>query len=121
MLALVLMLASSRFPRTTQRRKHKHKHKSTIYEYDFHSLIVASLRSTYKLGRRKNEHKRKERKLKNSEKLSPYILVRHVGIKSRAKRQSGRAIVPNFYASALAYVMLMPITCVSILMLASYV
>ena len=62
------------------------------------------LRRTYKPGRRK--HKRNERKLKNSDKLSAYILVRHVGIKSRAKRQSGRAIVPHLYASALAYVTL---------------
>ena len=77
---------------------------------DFHSLelvlVLVSLRRTCKPGRRKHKNKRKERKLKNSDKLSAYILVRHVGIKSRAKRQSGRAIVPHFYASALAYVTL---------------
>ena len=59
---------------------------------DFHSLalvpLLASLSRTCKLGRRNHKHKRKERKLKNSEKLSVYILVRHVGIKSGAKRQS---------------------------------
>ena len=51
-------------------------------------LLLASLTRTCKLRRRKHKHKRKERKLKNSEKLSVYILVRHVGIKSGAKRQS---------------------------------
>ena len=59
---------------------------------DFHSLvlILVSLRRTCKPGRRKHKHKRKERKLKNSDKLSAYNLVthalpffRHVGIKSR--------------------------------------
>ena len=80
---------------------------------DFHSLVLglASLRPTCKPGRRKHKHKRKERKLKNSDKLSAYILVRHIGIKSRAKRQPGRAIVPNFYASALAYVTLCLFLC----------
>ena len=71
---------------------------------DFHSLVFASLRRTCKPGRRKRMHK--EKKLKNSDKLSAYNLVRHVGIKSRAKRQSWRAILPHFYASALAYVTL---------------
>ena len=73
--ALVFMLASSRFTRTTQRRKHKHKHKRMA----FHSLVLvlASLRRTCKPGRRKHKHKRRERKLKNSDKLSAYILVTH--------------------------------------------
>ena len=40
-------------------------------------LVLASLRRTFKPGRRKHKHKRKERKLKNSDKLSAYILVTH--------------------------------------------
>ena len=40
-------------------------------------LVLPSLRRTCKPGRRKHEHKRKERKLKNSDKLSAYILVTH--------------------------------------------
>ena len=48
---------------------------------DFHSLVLvlmlASLRRTCKPGRRKHKHKRKERKLKNSDKLSAYNLVTH--------------------------------------------
>ena len=48
---------------------------------DFHSfvlvLVLTSLRRTCKPGRRKHKHKRKERKLKNSDKLSAYILVTH--------------------------------------------
>ena len=39
--------------------------------------VLASFRCTCKLGRRKHKHKRKERKLKNSDKLSAYILVTH--------------------------------------------
>ena len=46
---------------------------------DFHSLLLvlmlASLRRTCKPGRRKQKHKRKEMKLKNSDKLSAYNLV----------------------------------------------
>ena len=38
-------------------------------------LMLASLRRTCKTGGRKHKHKRKERKLKNSDKLSAYILV----------------------------------------------
>ena len=37
----------------------------------------ALLRRTCKPGRRKHKHKRKERKLKNSDKLSAYNLVTH--------------------------------------------
>ena len=52
---------------------------STIEWNDFHSLVLvlvlASFHRTCKLGRRKHKHKRKERKLKNSDKLSAYILV----------------------------------------------
>ena len=48
---------------------------------DFHSLVLvlmlASLRRTCKPGRRKHKHKRKERKLKNSDKLSAHNLVTH--------------------------------------------
>ena len=48
---------------------------------DFHSLVLvlmlASLRRTCKPGRRKHKHKRKERKLKNCDKLSVYNLVAH--------------------------------------------
>ena len=48
---------------------------------DFHSLVLvlmlASLRCTRKPGQRKHEHKLKERKLKNSDKLSAYNLVTH--------------------------------------------
>ena len=46
---------------------------------DFHSLVLmlASLRRTCKPGRRKHKHKRKERKLKNNDKLSAYNLVTH--------------------------------------------
>ena len=100
---------------------------------DFHFLVLvlvpvlASLRPTCKPGRRKRKHKRKKRKLKNSDKLSAYILVRHVGIKSRAKRQSGRAIVPIFvcFYACVCHLMLMLIARVNILvlmlMLASYV
>ena len=85
---------------------------------DFHSLVLvlmlASLRRTCKPGRRKHKHKRKERKLKNSDKLSAYrqssyscvAIFHHVGIKSHAKRQPGCAIAPNLFASALAYVTL---------------
>ena len=50
---------------------------STRERNDFHSLVLASLRRTCKLGRRKHKHKRKERKLKNSDKLSAYVLVTH--------------------------------------------
>ena len=39
--------------------------------------MLASLRRTCKPGRRKHKHKRKERKLKNSDKLSAYNLVTH--------------------------------------------
>ena len=41
-------------------------------------LVLASLRRTCKPGRRKHKHKRKEIKLKNSDKFSAYILVTHV-------------------------------------------
>ena len=46
---------------------------------DFHSLVLVlvSLRGMCKPGRRKHKHKRKEIKLKNSDKLSAYILVTH--------------------------------------------
>ena len=48
---------------------------------DFHSLVLvlmhASLRRTCKPGRRKHKHKRKERKVRNSDKLSAYNLVTH--------------------------------------------
>ena len=48
---------------------------------DFHSLVLvlvlASLCRTCKPGRRKHKHKRKERKLKHSDKFSAYILVTH--------------------------------------------
>ena len=67
-------------------------------------LCLRQLRRTCKPGRRKHKHKRKERKLKNSDKLSAYILVRHVRIESCAKGQSGRGTVPHFYASALVFV-----------------
>ena len=74
------MLASFRFTRTTQRRKHIST--STREWNDFHSIVLvsvlASLRRTCKPERRKHKHKRKERKLKNSDKLSAYILVIHV-------------------------------------------
>ena len=40
-------------------------------------LMLASLRRTCKPGRRKDKHKRKERKLKNTDKLSAYSLVTH--------------------------------------------
>ena len=40
-------------------------------------LVFASLRRTCKPGRRKRKHKCKKRKLKNSDKLSAYILVTH--------------------------------------------
>ena len=79
---------------------------------DFHSLVLvlvlASLRRTCKPGRRKHKYKRKEGKLKNSDKLSAYILVTHA-----------LPFTPNFYASALAYVTLDIL--VLMLMLASYV
>ena len=39
--------------------------------------MLASLRRTCKPGRRKHNHKRKERKVKNSDKLSAYNLVTH--------------------------------------------
>ena len=39
--------------------------------------MLASLRRTCKPGRRKHKHKRRERKLKNSDKLSAYNLVTH--------------------------------------------
>ena len=69
---LVLMLASSRFTRTTQRHKHKHKaqENGTIS-----ILLCLCLRRMCKPGRRKQKHNRKERKLKNSDMLSAYILV----------------------------------------------
>ena len=70
------------------------------------ALLHHTCSGTCKLGQREHKLKRKERKLKNSDKLSAYIPVCHVGIKSCAKRQSGRAIVPHFYVSALAYVTL---------------
>ena len=38
-------------------------------------LVLASFRRTCKLGPRKHKRKRKERKLRNSDKLSAYILV----------------------------------------------
>ena len=90
---------------------------------DFHSLVLVlpSLRRTCKPARRK------QRKLKNSDKLSAYILVRHVGIKSRAKRRAR----PRYRAKVLCFcpcvchLMLMLIARVNILvlmrMLASYV
>ena len=60
----MLMLASSRFTSTTQRRKHKHKHKRMEI---VHSLVLvlmlASLRRTCKPGRRKHKHKRKHKAL----------------------------------------------------------
>ena len=40
-------------------------------------LMLASLRRTCKPERSKHKHKRKERKLKNSDILSAYILVTH--------------------------------------------
>ena len=40
-------------------------------------LVLASFCRTCKLGRRKHKHKRKERKVINSDKLSAYILVNH--------------------------------------------
>ena len=71
---------------------------------DFYSLVLVltSLRRKWKPGQCKHKHKRMERKLKNSDKFSAYILVRHVGI----KRLPSRAIVLNCYASALVYVTL---------------
>ena len=47
------------------RRKHKHRHKHK------------HKKPTCKPVRRKHKHKRKEIKLKNSDKLSAYILVTH--------------------------------------------
>ena len=101
MLAFVLMLASSRFTRNDAttffsflslrlclclRRPGLHVRRndasistSTREWNDFHSLVLvlASLRRTCKPGRRKHKHKRKERKLKNSDKLSEYNLATH--------------------------------------------
>ena len=75
---------------------------------NFHSLVLvlALLHRTCKLGRCKHKDKRKERKLENSDRLSAYILVHHVGIKSHTKRWPGCMIVPNFYTSVLVYVTL---------------
>ena len=85
---------------------------------DFHSLVLvlmlASLRRTCKPGRRKHKHKRKERKLKNSDKLYAYNLVTHALPFSAMLElnlapkgtEPGRAIAPNLLASALAYVTL---------------
>ena len=51
---------------------------SLVYTYDFHSLVVvlvlALLHRMCKPGQRKHKHNCKERKLKNSDKLSAYIL-----------------------------------------------
>ena len=57
------MLASFRFTRTTQRRKHKHK-RMEIVPFSCACVLVlmlASLRRTCKPGRRKHKHKRKHK------------------------------------------------------------
>ena len=66
-------------------------------------FVLASLRRTCKPGRCKHKHKRKERKLRNSDKLSAYILVARalpfsalLESNLAPKRQPGRAIAPIF-------------------------
>ena len=66
---LALMLASFRFTRTTQVYAQA-QNNGTIS-----ILLGLCLRRTCKQGRRKHKHKRKARKLENSDELSAYILV----------------------------------------------
>ena len=104
---------------------------------DFHSLglvlMLASLRRTCKPERCKHKHKRKERKLKNSDILSAYILVTHalpfsVMLESNlAPKGSPARACAKFlcFCACVCHVRLMLIAHVNILvlmlMLASYV
>ena len=95
---------------------------------DFHSLVLvlmlASLRRTCKPGRRKHKHKRKERKLKNSDKLSAYNLVTHA-LPFSAMLESNLgcfcACVCHVMLMLIARVNILVLVLVLILMLASYV
>ena len=107
-LALVFMLTSFRLTRTNDASIST----STRKWNDLHSLLLVpmfvSLGRKCKSGRRKHKHKRKERKLKNSEKLSAYILVTHafpfsVKLESNLapKGNPGACLIaPIFYALA---------------------
>ena len=76
------MLASSQLARTTQRRNHKRKHKG-MERFPFSCACACTCLCLRRCVVRVNrddaniQHKRKERKLKNSGKLSAYILVTH--------------------------------------------
>ena len=95
---------------------------------DFYSLVLvlmlASLRPTCKPGRRKHKHKRKERKLKNSDKLSAYNLVTHA-LPFSAMLESNLgcfcACVCHVMLMLIARVNILVLVLVLILMLASYV
>ena len=108
---------------------------------DFHSLVLvlmlASLPRTCKPGRHKHKHERKERKMKNSDKLSAYNLVTHARSRhlppcwNQISRQKAARLhdCAKFvcFCACVCHVMLMLITRVNILvlvfilMLASYV
>ena len=73
--------------------------------------MLASLRRTCKPGRRKHKHKRKERKLKNSDKLSAYILVIHalpfsamLESNTAPKGSPAAGLCHIFFSLSLAYV-----------------
>ena len=74
--------------------------------------MLASLRRTCKPGRRKHKHKRKERKLKNSDKLSAYNLVTHA-LPFSAMLESNIGC----FCACVCHVMLMLIARVNILVL----
>ena len=77
------MLASSRFTRMTQRRKHKHKHKRMErFPFSCACAYACVVRRTCEPGRRKHKHKRKHKALMLAshwftDKLSAYNLVTH--------------------------------------------
>ena len=59
-------------------------------------IVLASLRRACKSGRRKHKHKRKERKLKHSNKLSAYIQVTHA-LPLSAMLESNFARLPQLF------------------------
>ena len=80
------MLKPGLHVRRKHKHKHKHKHKKPTCKPVRRKhkrlvlalvLMLASSRFTRTTQRRKHKHKRKEIKLKNSDKLSAYILVTH--------------------------------------------
>ena len=87
------------------RRKHKRLVLALV-------LMLASLRRTCKPGRRKHKHKRRERKPKNSDKLSAYNLVTHA-LPFSAMLESNLGC----FCACVCHVMLMLIARVNILVL----